>query len=258
MEVQPMAELEGEEAVLILVKALPQVNQNATETVCCAGVTLEGNWRRQYPVRFRQLGEKTFARWQWIKYRWRAPKSDSRKESRRVQENSIDVLNKMPLSERATFLNRIEVPSTSYAHENGQSLALIRPLASEFYWKRKTTEQVEADKTLYAKAAKQRSFLDEELKAFEPPPYVFHFKHEDADGSHHHKCGDWETASMFLRFRREMRSEAAALQRMGEIFNDEYPRAGMTFALGTLFRYPTWILVGVIRLDDEPQLGLPF
>lgn len=253
-----MAELEGKETVLILVKALPQVNQNSTETVCCAGVTLDGQWRRQYPVRFRQLGEKAFARWQWINYSWRAPKSDSRIESRRVQEDSIGVLDKMPRNERATFLNRIEVPSTSYAHEMGRSLALIRPLASEFYWVKKTAEQISADKILYAKAAKQRSFLDEELKAFEPPPYVFHFKHEDADGPHHHKCGDWETASMFLRFRREMRSESAALQRMGEIFNDEYPKAGMTFALGTLFRYPTWILVGVIRLDDEPQLGLPF
>jgi hypothetical protein len=40
-------------------------------------------------------------------------------------------------------------------------------------------------------------------------------------------------------------------------FNDEYPRAGMAFALGNQAKRPqTWQLLGVIRLDDSGQTGL--
>ena len=79
-------ESSGHERVLVLVKALPHVGDRHGETVCCAGVTETGEWRRQFPVHFRTLEEK-FRRWQWIDYDWRKPKDDQRPESRRVQED---------------------------------------------------------------------------------------------------------------------------------------------------------------------------
>lgn len=54
---------------LILVKALPQPSKKHKETVCCAGVTVDGAWKRLYPIRFRQLGEgSTFHRWDWVDF----------------------------------------------------------------------------------------------------------------------------------------------------------------------------------------------
>ena len=53
--------------------------------------------------------------------------------------------------------------------------------------------------------------------------------------------------------------ESGALQRMNTVFNDEYPRNGMMFALGTHSRFPeSWLLVGVIRADkiEQPELAL--
>ena len=48
--------LEGRrERVLTLVKTLPHVGQKHGETVCCAGLTAEGQWRRQYPIPYRRL-----------------------------------------------------------------------------------------------------------------------------------------------------------------------------------------------------------
>lgn len=41
-------------------------------------------------------------------------------------------------------------------------------------------------------------------------------------------------------------------------FNDEYPRKGMAFAVGTMAARPqTWMLLGVIRLDELTQAELP-
>lgn len=41
-------------------------------------------------------------------------------------------------------------------------------------------------------------------------------------------------------------------------FNDEYPRKGVAFAVGTMAAYPnTWMLLGVIRLDELTQAELP-
>ena len=39
--------------VTILVKALPQPSKTHGETVCCAGVTVHGEWKRLFPVRYR-------------------------------------------------------------------------------------------------------------------------------------------------------------------------------------------------------------
>src|SRR5690242_17431107 len=77
-----MYETEGEAEAIILVKASPHVSQKYGETVCCAGVTLAGEWVRLYPVTFRRLDDaKKFKRWDHIRFKWRAPKDDRRPES---------------------------------------------------------------------------------------------------------------------------------------------------------------------------------
>jgi hypothetical protein len=115
----------GRERVLILVKALPHVGHRHGETVCCAGVTVDGEWRRQYPIHFRRLRDNQFARWQWIEYDWIAPgPDDRRRESRRVQEDTIRVGDVMPERERAGFLDPLIIGSTDEAAAKGMSLTL--------------------------------------------------------------------------------------------------------------------------------------
>lgn len=78
--------------VAILVKALPQPSSRYGETVCCAGVTLDRQWKRLYPVRFRHLtGENAFKRWDLVSYDYGRPKQDTRQESCHVHEESIRV-----------------------------------------------------------------------------------------------------------------------------------------------------------------------
>jgi hypothetical protein len=248
----------GHEKVLVLVKALPHTGKKHGETVCCAGVTADGQWRRQYPVPFRRLKEQ-FGRWDWIEYDWIKPGGEDRRvESRRVQEDTIRPFGKMPERERAGFLDRIIVPSTEVAASRGQSLALIRPTKSRFWWKQKTSKEIEQEKRAYEQAASQLSFLDTELAALTPCSYAFKFDYETEDGKvHKATCDDWETAATFYRFEKSLGAQGA-LEEMGRIFNERYPAKGMAFAMGTHSRYPdVWLLVGVLRLDRVAQTALP-
>ena len=38
-----------ETEVIVIIKAAPQVGEKHGETVCCAGIDLEGKWLRLYP-----------------------------------------------------------------------------------------------------------------------------------------------------------------------------------------------------------------
>ena len=248
---------QGREKVLVLVKALPHAGKRHGETVCCAGITANGEWRRQYPIHFRQI-ENQFKRWDWIEYTWIKPKDDDRRiESRRVQEQTIRVVGKMPERERAAFLNRLLLPSTKAAEAAGQSLAIIRPQISEFYWRSKTQSDLASERAAYRAAARQLSFFDHQLASLKPCPYAFKFKYTTEDNLKHvATCDDWETTAMFYRFQKEYGTDRALLE-MDCIFNRDYPSRGMAFAMGTHSRFPKiWLLVGVIRLDKMSQLSL--
>ena len=53
--------------ILVVVKTYPNPSRNYGETVCCAGVDLDsGRWVRMYPITFRQLAERQFAKYQLI------------------------------------------------------------------------------------------------------------------------------------------------------------------------------------------------
>ncbi|CAA7624736.1 conserved hypothetical protein [Magnetospirillum sp. LM-5] len=247
-------EKQGRERALVLVKALPH-DSKVGETVCCAGVTEKREWRRQFPIRFRHLKEKKFSRWQWIEYQWRTPGTDKRSESRRVQEDSIIPGDVLPLNKRAEFLDPLVVGSVEVAVQRGQSLALIRPRDVRFVCRKKTVEEIETERASFAAAASQKTFFDKDLTALDPCPYDFRFRYKTDAGSHDHSCADWETAVMFWNFEKRY-GEDEALRLMSGTFNDEYPRKGMVFAMGTHSRWPqSWLLIGVIRLDVPKQMA---
>ena len=98
----------GKAEAVVLIKAAPQVGQRHGETVCCAGVDLYGHWLRLYPVSFRTLeAVQKFGRWDRIKFKWRMPNDDPRSESRRVDQQSIEIVGELKSSERAKFLGRV-------------------------------------------------------------------------------------------------------------------------------------------------------
>ena len=252
-----MAAEKGHECVLVLVKALPHVGEKHGETVCCAGVTEDRQWRRQFPVPFRYLENQKFSRWQWIEYDWRKPKDDKRPESQSVQEGNIRPGKTMLVKERAGFLAPLVFGSTTEAAERGDTLTLVRPRDSVFSFKKKSAKDLEKERRGYHAAAAQLSFLTQQQEPLTPCSYEFRFKYRTDDGPHDHACGEWETAAMYDKFARRY-GEKNGLRKMEDVFNFEYPEKGMVFALGTHSRVPSrWLLVGILRLDEVDQLNLP-
>ncbi len=240
--------------VVALVKALPQPSKRYGETVCCAGVTADRQWKRLFPVRFRHLaGASSFNRWDWIDFKHRPPTSDARKESCHVYEDSIAVSGTLAPTERSRLLDPMIVGSAKEASARNQSLALLRPRNTKFKTKRKSPTELNEEREAYRRAAAQTSILDKQLADLEPSPFEFRFQFEDDGGKHDYENGDWETHAMYWLWCKRY-GETETLRLMNDTFNDEYPKRGMVFAIGNQAKRPqTWQLLGVIRLDESRQ-----
>jgi len=238
---------------------LPQPSKTYGETVCCAGVTAKGEWKRLFPIRFRHLqGTSSFSRWDWVKFRFTQPTRDKRSESCRVHEESLVVDGKLPKSEQANFLNSLVLPSINAAIERGQSLALVRPKNTHFAHRRKSAAEIAEERGAFEQAARQTSLFDKELAALDPTPFEFRFKFED-DTQHNFQNGDWEAHAMFYNGIQRGMTEQEVLDWMDETFNVRYPRDGMLFAIGNQAKRPqVWQLLGVLRVDESNQAPLPF
>ena len=213
-------------------KALPQPSKKHGETVCCAGVTVHGEWKRPFPIRFRHLqGNHSFSRWHWVNFRYTKPTHDSRVERCRIHEESLAVKGTLPKSERATFLESLVLPSISAAVERGQSLALIRPKNPRFIYRTKSPAKIAGERETLTRAASQTSLFDQDLAALDPSPFEFRFIFED-DSRHNFQNGDWEAHALFYNGKKRGMSDQEVLDRMDNVFNVTYPQRGMLFAVG--------------------------
>lgn len=249
-----MSELEQ---VVILVKAWPQPSLKYGETVCCAGVTLNGEWRRLFPIRFRHLsGDAQFKRWDVIEYRSEPPKDDRRSESRHVHENSLAPQGVLAKSSRERLLSPLIRASIKDAAETGESLTLIRPKNVKFICRQKRESELIREQDHRKNRAAQGSLLDRELNALETCPYHLYLRFEDGTGSHRMECADWETAAAYFKFSKDY-GPSKALDLLRETYEVTYPLRGVVFALGTQKKRPKqWLLLGIIRLDESQQLQL--
>lgn len=253
-----MSHFEGTSEAIILVKASPQVGKKHGETVCCAGVNERGEWVRLYPVTFRTLDQaKQFRRWDRIRFRWRKPDDDPRPESMRVDHESIEVIGELKQKERLNFLSRLEVSSLNQARSDGKTLALLRPHDLKFFIERKSEKELAEEREKFKNIASQADlFHTVQIIPYEPCPYLFKYSYVTDDGERTGTCQDWETDATFFNWSRHY-GEAKALENMQRVFGQEYPQKGMVFAMGTHSLYPdTWLINGIIRLDEITQMSL--
>jgi hypothetical protein len=253
-----MQEFEGTSEAIILVKASPQVGKRHGETVCCAGVNDKGEWVRLYPVSFRTLDQaRQFRRWDRIRFRWKKPQDDPRPESLRVDHQSIEVIGELKQKERLNFLSRLEVPSISKVKDEGETLALLRPQSPKFFIEKKPPEALKEEKQKFeALAAQTDLFNSSPLIPYDPCPYNFKYSYRTDDGEREGTCQDWETDATFYNWSRHY-GEQKALEFIQRVFGEEYPKKGMVFAMGTHSLYPdTWLINGIIRLDEIRQMSL--
>ncbi|QCN97007.1 hypothetical protein D3093_17055 (plasmid) [Azospirillum argentinense] len=248
----------GEAEAVVLIKAAPQVGSKHGETVCCAALDLYGKWLRLYPVSFRYLDEgKKFGRWDRIRFRWRLPQDDRRLESRRVDQDTLEIVGDLKPTERERFLARAVVTSLDREREAGRSLALLQVEVRDFRYERKTPDALAEERAKFeALHAQQDMFNTKPLIPYEPCPFRFKYRYRTEDGQREGTCQDWEIEATYYRWSREY-GETAALDMMVKTFGEDYPRKGMLLAMGTHSLYPdVWLINGVIRLDHVKQMTL--
>lgn len=259
---RPAGTLElAEDEAYVLVKAAPRHSDTFGETVCCAGIDRNGQWVRLYPVSFRQLDDaQRFRRWDHIKFRWSSPKAtkDTRVESRRVDHQSIQIIGSLRAADRNPLVTRIAVTSLARESEAKRSLALLKPEILEFRAIRRSASEVDENQATKDRLRAQSDlFGASALIPTRTCPFRFEYIYRDDDGPHTGTCQDWETEQTFMKRLRDQASEQAALDWMARKFGEEYPRLGMALAMGThRYRLDQWLINGVVRLTDDPQINL--
>jgi len=252
------SQLSGETEAVILIKAAPQVGQKHGETVCCAGLDLNAEWLRLYPISFRNLedGQK-FGRWDRVRFGWRLPNDDNRIESRRVDQHKLEIVGKLKEPERGRFLANSIVTSLRKEREKGRSLALIRPEIINFFFEKKTEEEIEKEAAKFIRLREQADLFNEQpVIPYKPCPFKFKYQYRTEDGKREGTCQDWEIEATYFKWE-QLYGKKAALEKIVARFGVEYPSKGMALAMGTHSMYPeVWLINGVVRLDEDHQLPL--
>ena len=248
----------GEAEAIVIIKAAPQVGKRHGETVCCAGLTLQGNWLRLYPISFRTLEQaKKFSRWDIIKFKWWKPKDDHRVESRRIDQDSLEIIGKLKTAERTKFLASSIVTGLDEELKKGKSLALLRAEILGFNFEEKGAGKMQEDAAKFDALRKQPDlFNTKPMIPYKPCPYHFKYRYRTDDGEREGTCQDWEIEATYHNWAKAY-GEDYALSEIEKIFGNEYPLKGMLLAMGTHSQYPaTWLINGVVRLDEDKQATL--
>lgn len=247
----------GSTEAIVIIKAAPQVGQRHGETVCCAGLDLYGHWLRLYPVSFRLLEDRQkFSRWDRIKFKWRRPNDDPRPESRRVDQNSIEIASELKPAERERFLAKSIVTSLQRERDAGRSLALLKPEILEFVAEKKSDADLREETKRFDALRAQGDLFSKQVTPYSPCPYHFKYRYRTEDGDRFGTCQDWEIEATYFNWSNRY-GETKALEDLRRVFGEEYPKKGMLLAMGTHSLYPdTWLINGVIRLDDVRQSTL--
>src|SRR5438046_3152831 len=95
------------EELLILTKTYPSPSSRYRETTCVAAVTRAGELRRLFPVPYRFLADDAqFTKWEWIRASVATATTDQRPESRRIDVDSIELLNERVGTDDSWFERR--------------------------------------------------------------------------------------------------------------------------------------------------------
>jgi hypothetical protein len=124
--------------VLITVQAAPEPSKTYGDTVCVAGIRIDGDrreWVRIYPVPLRHLDDDNrFKKFQVIDVRLNATAKDPRVESRRPELTSIRTVgDRLSMAGRGPVLEAMVGPTMcdleqgAAAAPTAQSLGLVRP-----------------------------------------------------------------------------------------------------------------------------------
>jgi len=258
--------------VRILVKAFPQPSTKHEETVCCAGVTEDGEaLLRLYPIRYRRLPKSDqFDRYDLVEMTMTKASSDARPESYRVDEGSIRVIEKDKLADesKVRLWRPFIAPSIGVLIEENKatsrSLGIIKPDPSglKFLIKEATDSSADDQEVANLVFNQQASLLEGPLKPLNKPKHSFYYQFTCADSSrctcannpHIHQVHDWEVQATYFNYMHKYKTEDETLAMMAQKYQGEFPHRNLHFILGTMAAHPrTFIVIGLLRSGVDPE-----
>lgn len=202
------------ERVLVLVKTYPTVSAKYVETVCTAGITETGEWRRLYPIPFRGMeAVEQYKKYQWITCSTYKAKSDPRLESRHIEgeiqpqefigsENKWELRRRLVLDRLPVFQNLSEAILAAKAKD--VSLILFKPdQILDFVCERNDTVVDEKRFESAKQRLKEHSLYEQNdwrqtFKFSQAVPYKFSYSFCDKVGKLSKlQILDWETGVLF-------------------------------------------------------------
>ncbi|MCG9884725.1 MAG: hypothetical protein MH825_03945 [Cyanobacteria bacterium] len=263
--------------ILIVAKTYPNISRKYRETVCTAGLLLDDSeqplqWIRIYPVRFRDLDQdRRYKRWSIIEANIEKNPKDPRRESFRIEDESIVVIRQLDTKnawqERRAMLLPFKDPSIRAIREAGRSLGLIKPKSISRF----LVKPIERDWTLSQQAILDQGDLFREEQAFldlEKIPYRFLYQFVDEeDAQHKYSILDWEILQLYRNVRNVSRDrslperESDALEKMKQKLEEKFMSndIDLHFIVGNQQKYPkTFMIIGLFypQLIKSQQMSL--
>ena len=273
------------EKILITVKTYPTLSKKYAELVCTAGVNEAGEWRRIYPIPFRQLNSnQKYKKYQWIEVDLKKAPNDRRPESfiiagrLELLDDVIPTIDRWHLR-REAFINKVEIHEDltkliKSAHENKLSLAVFRPSK----WLDFVVEQVECEwdpqklAALEAQKKQGNLFKDaetvaKELEVVNKLPYKFSYQFQDIKGKKSKlMIEDWEIGALYWNCLRGVDNiEVDAVKKVHQKYWESFVQnkdQDTLLILGTTLQFHNkkapnpFVIVGVIPLPYAIQLSL--
>lgn len=246
--------------ILIVVKTYPNPSPRYVETVCCAGVDLDtGEWVRLYPITFRQLAGRQFDKFQVIRCKVARRPADSRPESWRVDQDTIELEGEPIPAGPKGWARRMELlpaPSSSL-HDitdararDGTSLGMFRPKRIVRLTKKKADPWDEKQIT----ALRQENLnlgaeMTRELNELEQIPWKFAYELECDDErctGHELSIIDWEIGAAYRNWKRDYgeKWEEALRQK----FERELPASDLHLVVGNSAGHRgNFMIIGLVR-----------
>ncbi len=241
---------------LVTVKAYPNPSSKYHETVCIAAVTREEGWIRLYPVQFRSMPrEQQFAKYQVIQLRMKKHDKDSRPESYRPDEHSIEIRDTLSTSNdghwgrRKAWIEPTLSPSICFIQReqkrSRKSLGAFKP------YKITDLDIEDADPEWAAKKQcfmRQMLLFDRQTSKLEKIPFTFKYRYvcqEEGCKGHTQSIIDWEIMELYRNVRRSANSTVEVKDKIRQKYLDELCSAKRETSLfvGNHSLYPTTFMI---------------
>jgi hypothetical protein len=250
--------------VLVTVKAYPEHSKSHKDVVCTAGITDDGEFIRLYPINTSlYFGKNKINKYDWIEVECeKATEKLNRKESYRVREGSIKVLDRSLASNngRAPWEKRNEIllkhvsPSIKSLvdafEKDRTSLGLIKVTELIDFF---TSEELKPPSE--SQVVQKTLFDNSTIPIIDKIPHVFKYKFlcdgclkpESCTkrGDHRILCEDWEVFAAYRKWWNEYSDIGVLWEKMHEKFYDFMKNRDLYFFMGTHSQQPSWLIIGL-------------